>query len=357
MRNLVLASALALLASVLGCTPDERPAAPRPTDAQRARRTRRDPPAPPSVSQVLTRTFTSRALGVDKTYQVYLPRGYARTSLRYPVITMLHGLGGDETDWARHGHLAEAADALSLQAIVVMPDGDDSWYVNAVSPDGRYDTCLRETKPWSWSPPEDRRRFCVRTPRYEDYIARDLIAHIDATYRTIPERRARAIGGLSMGGFGALDIAIKHKDLFASVSSHSGLDALLYAGPHPYERGRVRLYEDVRRWARGEGAPGAALSAGVRAILGPSIERWREHDPSALAAGLHDGELAIYLDCGTEDGLLFDDEAQYLHEVLEQHGVRHELHLLPGVHDWSFWQARIDDSLRFHARALVPPRR
>ncbi|MCA1665704.1 MAG: hypothetical protein LC659_15790, partial [Myxococcales bacterium] len=166
--------------------------------------------------------FHSDALGVDKHYEVYLPAGYERSTKRYPVIYLLHGLGGHETDWVRYGGLAETADAMSLPAIVVMPDGDDSFYANSATPALDYEQCLAGQRGFGSEP--DMHTYCVKTANYEDYIVKDLIAHVDRTYRTIAQRRARAIGGLSMGGFGALSLGLRHRELFAAIVSHSGVD-------------------------------------------------------------------------------------------------------------------------------------
>ena len=151
-----------------------------------------------------------------------------------------------------------------------------------------------------------------------------------------------------MGGFGALELAMRHPDLYAAVASHSGVDALLYAGPHPYQPGQAQLADDVSQW----GAQVEPIGAHVRAIFGPELANWQAHDPAYLAAQLHDGDLAIYLDCGTEDEFLLNDAAQYLHEVLTSHGIQHEWYLGPGHHDFAFWIDRIDDSLAFFASHL-----
>lgn len=266
------------------------------------------------------------SLGVRKHYKIWLPAGYdTLTSRRYPVIYMLHGLGGDEENWLGGGALDQAADQLKLQAIVVMPDGDDSFYANSA------------TNP---------------AARYEDYMVQDLVGHVDATYRTIAAREARGIGGLSMGGFGALQLAMRHQDLYAAAASHSGVDALLYLGPHPYVAGKVQLLEDVRQWGLTIGPIGTL----VRGIFGTDPANWRAHDPAHLARSLKDGDLALYLDCGTEDYFLLHDNAQYLHDILLERGVKHEWYLGPGTHTFDFWRERIDDSLAFFARSLTPPR-
>jgi len=284
---------------------------------------------------VRVETFASEALGVAKSYYLYLPSGYEESEKRYPVIYMLHGLGGNESNWTKLMKLTEAADGMALPAIVVMPDGDNSFYVNGATP-ADYTEC-RESKS------ED---YCVKSERYEDYMATDLVAHIDATYRSIASAEARAIGGLSMGGFGALMLAMRHQDVFSSVASHSGVAALLYTGPFPYVEGKAEFATDAVAFTDGMGQFGPMF----RGLFGTEIQNWRDHDPAFLAPALKEGQLSIYLDCGTEDEFRLQNGASYLHEVLDKAGVTHSFTLLPGKHELSFWIDRIDDSLAFHMR-------
>jgi S-formylglutathione hydrolase FrmB len=299
--------------------------------------------------EVHDQTFHSPSLGVDKRYYVYLPAGYAGSERRYPVIYLLHGLGGNEAHWSKHLGLPEAADALALATIVVMPDGDDSFYVNWVDAVD-YDACLQSTREFGREP--TMASYCVRQARYEDYLVRDLVAEVDRHYRTIAERRGRAISGLSMGGYGALAVGLRNRDVFSAVASHAGVASLLYAGPRPYAPGQVTQTENLSAWFAGAGRFGAHFER----IFGADLAHWRAHDPATLAAALTDGELALYLDCGTDDEFQLDDGAQHLHEVLAGAGVGHDFTLVPGGrHDLPFWRDRIDDSLRFLAAHLARP--
>ena len=336
-------AALALCLTLAGCRAEPPGSTPVPASAT-APATGGEVPA--AAGTVAARTFHSAALGVDKSYRVYLPAGYADSDRRYPVVYLLHGLGGDESNWLELGDLAGAADRLKLQAIVVMPDGDAGFYANSTTP-ARYDDCMGGASPFEEGSP--RASTCVRKADYEDYIVRDLVAEVDAGFRTMAERRGRAIAGLSMGGFGALSLAMRHRDLFASTASHSGVVALFYKGPHPYDAAQLALLEDVSRW----GANAEPIGAWVRSILGPDPKNWRAHDPVTLAGELRDGELAIYIDCGSEDRFGLHDQAAYLHDVLARRGIRHSYALLPGGHDFTFWKDRIDDSLAFHAAAFA----
>jgi S-formylglutathione hydrolase FrmB len=302
------------------------------------------PASAATPSRIVTRSFRSEALGgVDKTYIAYLPRGYDATSKAYPVLYLLHGYGGDETNWTRVGNLPQAADAIDLQAIVVMPDGDDSFYANWISP-LPFDECL-VSRPSAFGRTERADTYCVRGHRYEDYIVRDLVAHVEATYRAVPDRRARAIAGLSMGGFGALMLAMRHTDLFAITASHSGVVSPLYEAPHPYREGEVELRQSP---TLGKEFPAELRDRAAR-VLGSDIANWRAHDPSTLAAGLKPGSLAIYIDCGTEDGFKLADQARHVHEVLTKAGVPHAFELAPGGHSFALWKGRIKNSLAFTA--------
>lgn len=293
--------------------------------------------APPALAsgRVEARSFRSAALGAVKRYLVYLPAGYDEGTERYPVIYLLHGATGDEVSWNQDGHLAEQADHLELRALVVMPDADTGFYANWSGP---FDLqrCLRKL------PAID----CVEKPRFEDYIVKDLVKQVDGRYRTVPDRKARALTGNSMGGFGALMLAMRHPDIFSAAASHSGMASLLYLGPHPYtNKAEAVLAQAVNPKLLKARRFGPLLTK----VFSNDLARWREHDPAALATKLKNGELALYLDCGTQDAPYLKDGAAYLHDVLTGAGIAHEFHLEPGGHDWKFWRARLGASLSFHA--------
>jgi S-formylglutathione hydrolase FrmB len=303
-----------------------------------------DASAPRAAGRIEAATFTSAALGVDKRYRVYLPGGYGDSGARYPVIYLLHGLGGDEDNWVEGGRLGPTADALSLDAIVVMPDGDAGFYTNWAEPVSRAD-CLSKRPPFSAT--ERPEAYCVASARYEDYIRHDLVAHVDGSYRTLTDRAARGIAGLSMGGYGALAIAMKNPDVFSAAASHSGIASLLYDGPHPFQPGQGRRATRYEAW--GMTYP-ASFRAHMQKVFGPDLDAWRAHDPAVMAEDLRPGSLALYIDCGTEDGFQLQDGAAHLSEILRERGVAHELFLVPGNHNFGLWRVRIRESLAFFAR-------
>ncbi len=275
---------------------------------------------------VRTERFRSAALGSDKEIKVYLPSGYdPRGATHYPVFYYLHGLGGDETTWLAGARLDDIADAMGLQAIVVMPDGDANFYVD---PPGKLG--------------------------YETYIVRDLIGWIDRRFKTIAAREGRAIAGMSMGGYGALALAMRHPDKFSAVASHSGIAALLYKGPYPYEKDKLALYSDVKDlsgWYGKLGSHGDRL----RELFGTDLANWRAHDPASLVDKLSPGQLAIYLDCGSEDAFHLDAGMQYLHDRLVARRIEHAYYYGPGAHDIAFWKERLPRSLEFLRDRVAKP--
>jgi S-formylglutathione hydrolase FrmB len=336
------------IAALAACSKQREPAPPPPTAPATGK-----PVAARPEGQVLTRTFHSQALGVDKQYLVYLPRDYdAKPAARWPVFYYLHGLTGSETDWIRGGHLNEVADSLGLEAIVVMPDGDDNFYIDSVANDPDYDACMRDGTGLFAMARRTPANTCVRHARYETYMTQDLLAEVDGRFRTIASRDGRAIAGLSMGGFGALELAMRHQDLFSAAASHSGVDALLYKGPHPYVAGKVELTTDVASW----GAGATEIGKWTRPLFGPDLANWQAHDPAALVDKLEPGKLALYLDCGTEDMFALNDGATYLHDLLTAKKIDHAFFIGKGGHDFGFWGPRLPESLKFLRAHTTAPR-
>ncbi len=136
--------------------------------------------------------FYSSSLQRNMHYRVIIPRDYA-TGGRVPVLYLLHGLYGDYQNWDTRTGLENYVQ--NFHWLIVMPDADDSWYTNSAT---------------------------IPADKFEDYIAKDLIAEIDGKYRTIHDGHARAIAGLSMGGYGAVKLGLKYPELFIFAGSLSG---------------------------------------------------------------------------------------------------------------------------------------
>lgn len=296
-------------------------------------------------------TFWSQALGTRKQVVVYLPPSYgSQPARRYPVAYYLHGLGGDEWNWSKSGHLNESMDSLvaagAPEMILVMPDGDDSWYTtwNVLLTQA---VCERDT-----TRREPAASYCVPWQHYDDYIARDLVARIDSTYRTMPDRRHRGIAGLSMGGLGAVSLALAYPDVFSAGASHSGVVAPLYVGPHPYQAPAqfAGSVEQLR------GAAGSLWKT-IRPAFGPDTASWMARDPSRLAARAKARASrggppvpSLFIDCGVADRLV--DQNRSLDAALKELGIAHQYAEWPGGHTWQYWRAHGAQSLAWMGERL-----
>jgi S-formylglutathione hydrolase FrmB len=231
-------------------------------------------------------------------YCLLLPADYETSKRSYAVLYLLHGLWGSENDWLAKTNIAEQVRTLPL--IVVMPQADDSWYVNAA------------TRPEA---------------KYEDYVLGDLVQEIESRYRAEKSRDARFIAGLSMGGYGALKAGIKQPQRFAIVGAFSGsLDAA---------RG-VRM--DVKTPAIAFGAADSETRRenDVFRLLGKS-------DPAALPY--------FFVMIGVDDPIFLRDNRDFL-TTAQLLRVLYEYHEVPGKHDWLFWQRSLEAFLHMLAPRL-----
>ncbi len=214
----------------------------------------------------------------------------------WSVFYLLHGLSDDHTIWMRRTSIERYVAGLPL--VVVMPDGGRGWYSNA-----------------------------KEGYRYEDDLVKDVIGLVDRSFPVKAERAGRCIGGLSMGGYGAVKIGVKHHDMFASVNSHSGAVGIM----HDPERVKTLNPEFGRVF-------------GDTPADGPE-------DPFALVKSIDHGRLpAMRLDCGTDDFLLAQNRS--FHEHLNELHIAHEYEEFAGGHDWSYWDAHVQEAVAFHSRNL-----
>jgi len=262
------------------------------------------------------RAFRSTLLRSSVRYCVFLPASYSAPEAKtrkYPVLYLLHGLGGNEQTMAVDGEWSALQDLRREGKVgdflVAAPDGWDTFYIN--SRDGK--------------------------APYSEFFLREFIPFIERTYRTRSERAARGITGFSMGGYGALRMAFAHPELFASVSSHSG--ALLRSPPQGVSAG----------------ASSGDLAAELLAkVFGNPIDRpfWDLNSPFVLARKNAPAlmKMKIYFDCGTEDRFGFYRGASELHDTLDALKIPHEFHLYPGGHSVSYLLSHRDASFEFHWR-------
>jgi S-formylglutathione hydrolase FrmB len=299
--------------------------------------------------RVLADTFWSPIMTTRKRVLVYLPPSYLWTKgRRYPVAYYLHGAYGSEDDWTKNGHLAAVMDSLiaggMTEMIVVMPDGDDGWYTTWNSL-GNFSECTR-------APPagQSAATYCVAWPKYDDYVARDLVAHVDSAYRTLASRAHRGIAGLSMGGYGAVSLALRYDDVFSAAASHSGvLDPLL--GMKDASKGEATDVDSLHaRWSAGLW-PALRLAFGGRDLYG-----WTARDPArlakrALARGVKLPPL--FIDAGADDP--FTPQSRAFVAAVRALGEPVTYREWPGNHDWKYWRAHVGESLSWLSSRIATP--
>ncbi|HEY0777593.1 MAG TPA: alpha/beta hydrolase family protein [Gemmatirosa sp.] len=327
----------ASFALAIGCGLASAPAQAQPAPAAAVT----TPRAAVAHGRVVADTLWSPALGVRKQFIVYLPPSYDRAPGRhFPVAYYLHGLSGNEWNWVRLGGLAEVADSLAAhgagEAIVVMPDGDDGWYTtwNRLA---TLDACRRDS-----TRAESAASYCVAWPRYDDYLAHDLVARVDSVYRTRADRAHRAIAGLSMGGYGAMALALRYPEVFGAAASHSGVVSPLYVGPTPYAApahyaatvGELHAYRPAT-WSTKPRAFGADTAGWWARDPGRLAERVLRTRPALMPA--------LFADVGTGDQLA--DENRAFRDRLAALGVPLTYHEWPGAHTWTYWRAHVGESL------------
>jgi S-formylglutathione hydrolase FrmB len=251
-------------------------------------------------ARVETVRFQSKLLNTTLPYNVILPNDYATArSTRYPVLYLLHGLTGHYSDWVSRTNIAGYASEYRL--IVVMPEGNDSWYTN----------------------------------KYESYILQELIPDVQQRYRTIEARYARAIAGLSMGGYGAIKFGLKSPHTFAFAASMSGVFAI------------TRFSE--------EEVP-ASWRESLR-LFGPvGSETRKANDLFEILGKMQTERIGslpyFYFDCGTEDSPLIFPSNRELASLMSEKKIPHEYRELPGDHSWSYWDNQVQEILRVAAQKL-----
>jgi enterochelin esterase-like enzyme len=269
---------------------------------------------------------------VDREVIVFLPPSYAaQKSRRYPVVYALHGYSIGAEQWSKEIHVPQTIEGAFAQGaqdmIVVLPDSktvhNGSMYSSSAT-----------------------------TGDFERFIAHDVVAYIDAHYRTLPKRASRGLAGHSMGGYGASRIGMKHSDVFGSLYIMSPC-CMSARGAGPGNPENEKTLEAVKT-----PADSAKLSFGLRAQLASAaawspnpknpplyldlpfgaaqqevLAKWAANAPLALV-DQYIGNLrqyrAIAIDVGDQDGLRTG--AQKLHDILDSYGVANTFEVYPGTH-------------------------
>ena len=247
-----------------------------------------------NIHAAVVDTVNTYSASMKKTIRavVITPDNYANAQA-LPVVYLLHGYSGNYADWITKAKGFEKA-VDQLQIIIVCPDGGyGSWY---------------------WDSPID------PNFKYETYVSKELVDWVDSKYKTIKNRKGRAITGLSMGGHGALYLALRHQDVFGAAGSMSG---------------GVDIRPFPNNWDM-------ALRLGKYSEY---PERWEKNTVINMLNLLQPDSLALLIDCGTED--FFYKVNENLHQQLLYRNIPHDYITRPGAHNWNYWTNSIQYQLLF----------
>lgn len=248
----------------------------------------------PSIKAATVDTVNTYSTAMKKNIKavVITPEHYTEGKF-YPVVYLLHGAGDNYSGWVTKAPNVVAL-ADTYQEIIVCPDGNvTSWYLDSPV-----------NKAW----------------KYETYITKELIPFIDEHYKTVKDRKGRAITGLSMGGHGALYLAFRHQELFGAAGSMSGGVDI-----RPFPKS-WKIEEKLGSYAQ-------------------NPENWEANTVINLVHLLTPGSLSLIIDCGTDD--FFYKVNVNLHEKLLERNIAHDFISRPGNHSWPYWQNAVNYQLLF----------
>ena len=263
--------------------------------------------------------FKSTVLDKKVRYIVCLPENYYDSENLYPVIFMLHGFDGEGSNWIQLAHAGRTVDSLEKTGvlppvILIMPDAGNSYYIN------NYDHSLR----------------------YEDFLINEFLPFVNSAYRVKPGKDNHVLMGLSMGGYGAVVLGIKHPDHFGSVAAFSAAvrtDSMM------------KNLSDVRYNLLFKNVFGPAPTHEARLT-----QQWKENSPYYLVSNANAPDLRQihwYIECGTEDSLF--PASQALDQLFSRYYIGHKFVARPGEHNWNFWHDATIHGLVYLAPFLSIP--
>ncbi|HEX2902379.1 MAG TPA: alpha/beta hydrolase-fold protein [Jatrophihabitans sp.] len=251
------------------------------------------PRAPVRHGELVRLRIPDRGSGFGRTDAwVWLPAVYfSQPARRLPVVYVFHGSPGQPKDWFHGGNAGRIAATEPAPVIVVAPQLSKNWLDDSECVDGIHE-------------------------KVETHLLRDVIPTVDAQLRTIPTRAGRIFAGMSAGGFCALNLGLRHRDLTATVLDFSGETRPTHAG-------------------------------GERALFGADTTAAAQNSPASYAGSLHGGPpMRIWLDCGTDDRSVLS-QLRAIAPVLRADGMTVQLHVRPGGHSYSVWRPAFAASLRW----------
>ena len=268
--------------------------------------------------------FHSESLDRDMHINVVLPRGYHQSGLRYPVLYLCHGYSSNLHEFE---YIGVPKYLNMFDMIVVMVDVGNSSYVNySRSDDGRLHN-------------------------YADHVTKDIIRYVDENYRTIADRRGRAINGISMGGFGAMSLGLSNPELFCSVGSHSGALNMAARYRQQVEEGivtpreRPRQLDTIMRY-RNISIPGFSTmkERTPRGLPFLTMDEIDKVDPFKLVLQIPKEKLPhIYIDCGDRDFLI--SQSEDFIRLLMENNIPFQFGRSDGIHEEDYWGREIAVSM------------
>jgi enterochelin esterase-like enzyme len=261
----------------------------------------------------------SKILGKEVNYSIYLPPDYTSSERAYPVVYLLHGYTDNNTGWLQFGEINRYADKAIADGtippmIIVMPNGDSSWYINSY--DGH--------------------------EKYEDFFIKEFMPAIEKTLRTRTERRYRGVAGLSMGGYGTMIYGLKYPELFGSVAA---LSAGIYTDEEMVEMADKKFDTEF----------GPLFGNGLKgrdrlnnSWYANSILKIVEIKPADELK-----KVRYWIDCGDDDFLTRGN--CMLHLALTAKKIPHEFRVRDGAHNWTYWRTGITDALHFIGESFHQP--
>lgn len=251
-------------------------------------------------SEVIQDVINSKIIDGDLNITVYLPKGYG-SGLKYPVLYALHGASGNEWEWFEDFDADTCADKLISQ--------------NRIKP--MIIVCTKTLNSLTLTNSNSQESENTNRDLFEEYVCRELVPYIDSNYDTIKSSKSRYIGGTSMGGFIALQIALHHPQVFGKAGGHSPASWIYDYSDDSFD---TWLY---------------------------SGEKANNRDPVEFARDKGLSDIEVFLDCGEKDFGIVDDTRK-IHDALIKRGINSICTISEGEHSSEYWAANMEKYLEFY---------
>jgi enterochelin esterase-like enzyme len=267
--------------------------------------------SPALAGEVTHHRFPSTVLERDYAYTLYLPAGYRESNLAYPVLYLLHGSFGSESDWVERGGLKETADRLIRQGVIppvviVMP-GSESWWIDGYNE-------------------------AARTAFFDE-----LIPRVEETWQVVPQREWRGVAGLSAGGYGSLNFALERPERFGAAAALSPASYHPLPPAHSSAHRHPAFLDDDGQF---------------------DVELWQQSNYTAHLDRYLERDIVVplYLSAGNRDVYNAEHHARLVHQALKNHQPELvPLDVLAGGHTWRVWRASLPVALEWMFEFLQGP--